>query len=536
MGIRAKVVVLTALVVATAGMATAPASATTSELSITNVRTGPSPIVSGSNTETTFKVSVTNNASYAVGAIVYGKLDSGVIMTAVSSAGADCMLVNQSTFFCDTGPGAGATRGAAPSPIPGYGSIEVDVSVLAFPTSAPGTYTLCSSTAPMIGAPASGPGCQPVPPDGPSYPAAPEATATVDVVMEADLGVTATDAPQTDPGAQAQPKFQVTNGGPSLPPKVFLRGTLPPGLTFVSGEGGSWSCSAAGQDVTCEYVTDGCWAPRLCGPRAGTGNFHAIPPVTWTVDTAKPGRVSSYRVPVTVSGEGTTNTGGGQTFALIPVTPVQLDVSKTLPSRQFTVGDELTWTITVSNTGTIDDAGKITVTDTLPSAVEFLSASGDGWTCSHSGQKVVCDRSGLAKGATSQVRIKTRLKAGGRVTNSVELSSESHMSNMSITGSAASLPVKRLAQKAKPLPRTLSQPIPAGRTNRGQKVRTEVHCRPYRGSAAGETRLCKVTRRANEVKVQVTGSQKTVVVVLQYAPATPRYKRFFQKKIYVVNP
>lgn len=536
MGIRTKAAVVVALGLAAAGMVAAPASAGIDPLSITNVRTGADPVVAGSNNGTTFKVSVTNQSQSPVGAIVYGKLDAGVAMTAATSSDADCTLVNDTTFYCNTGPAATPTRAANPPPIAGGATIEVDVTVRAYPTTAPGTYTLCSSTELMTGAPANGGGCPPVPPDSPSYPVYKEATATVDVVREADLGVTATDAPQTDPGAQAQTKFQVSNGGPSLPPKIFLNGTLPDGLTYVSAEGSGWTCSANGQDVSCEYVTDGCWWARVCGPKSAASNFHAIPEIAWNLDTAKPGRVSAYRVPVTVSGEDTTNTGGGQTFALVPVTPVQLDVMKTPPSKQFKVGDEVTWTIAVSNTGTIDDAGTVTVTDTLPSELRYLSASGDGWTCSPNGQKVVCNRpSGLAKGATSQILVKTRLTSAGRVTNSVELSSESYMSNMSITGASAVVPVTRRAQKARPLPTTPYR-IASRRTLQGQKITTRVRCVPDAAGAAGELRYCAVSRRAGVTRVRVLGDQPVRVIVVQTAPGTSKLRPFARKKVYVVNP
>ena len=55
-----------------------------------------------------------------------------------------------------------------------------------------------------------------------------------------------------DPGTY---RFVVVNTGPSdASAPVRITDTLPDGLTYVSSTDveGSWSCSAAGQDLTCD--------------------------------------------------------------------------------------------------------------------------------------------------------------------------------------------------------------------------------------------------------------------------------------------
>lgn len=44
----------------------------------------------------------------------------------------------------------------------------------------------------------------------------------------------------------------------------------------------------------------------------------------------------------------------------------------------------------VVNNGPSDNPGPITVVDNLPRGNEFLSASGDGWSCSAAGRTVTC--------------------------------------------------------------------------------------------------------------------------------------------------
>jgi len=72
------------------------------------------------------------------------------------------------------------------------------------------------------------------------------------------------------------------------------------------------------------------------------------------------------------------------------------------------VGKNTVYTATVSNTGPYTEAGPITVTDTLPPGVSYVSASGSGWTCAAaavtaSGQLVTCTYTGAIAPDTSSV-------------------------------------------------------------------------------------------------------------------------------------
>ena len=82
-------------------------------------------------------------------------------------------------------------------------------------------------------------------------------------------------------------------------------------------------------------------------------------------------------------------------------TPVaDLAINKT-HSGNFTVGQNGTYTISVSNNGPSSEPGVITVTDTLPAGLSYVSATGTGWTCGAVGQVVTCTHAGpLANGAS----------------------------------------------------------------------------------------------------------------------------------------
>jgi uncharacterized repeat protein (TIGR01451 family) len=77
-----------------------------------------------------------------------------------------------------------------------------------------------------------------------------------------------------------------------------------------------------------------------------------------------------------------------------------LAISKT-HSGNFTVGQNGVYTLSVSNNGPNDETGTITVTDTLPAGLTYVSATGTGWTCGAIAQDVTCTHAGpLANGAS----------------------------------------------------------------------------------------------------------------------------------------
>jgi uncharacterized repeat protein (TIGR01451 family) len=53
-------------------------------------------------------------------------------------------------------------------------------------------------------------------------------------------------------------------------------------------------------------------------------------------------------------------------------------------------GATVSYALSVKNNGPYPDPGPVTVTDTLPVGMSFVSASGTGWTCGASGQTVTC--------------------------------------------------------------------------------------------------------------------------------------------------
>ena len=102
--------------------------------------------------------------------------------------------------------------------------------------------------------------------------------------------------------------------------------------------------------------------------------------------------------------------------------PPDLAVAKSDSSDPVAVGDHLTYTLTVNNAGEGDATG-VTLTDTLPTEVEFVSvtSSDPSDSCAEMGGVVECDLGDLASMASATVTIVVRPTATGTITNTVEV-------------------------------------------------------------------------------------------------------------------
>ena len=233
----------------------------------------------------------------------------------------------------------------------------------------------------------------------------------------------------------------VSNLGPATTDDtIHVTDVLPNGLSFVSGTGANWSCSASGQSVDCSTA-----APLASGTST---SFRlvvnvctaAFPSVTNTLtlvypaDT-KPANNTVTRATVVKAGQCKASLATATPTKAIPTrtptptaTPVaagtDLSLKKTVSSR-FTVGNNGFYSLTVSNLGTASTNATITVTDSLPASLSFVSATGTGWTCSATGQVVTCtDPSSLAPAASTSITLTVKVGSAAfpTVTNSATVS------------------------------------------------------------------------------------------------------------------
>jgi uncharacterized repeat protein (TIGR01451 family) len=127
---------------------------------------------------------------------------------------------------------------------------------------------------------------------------------------------------------------------------------------------------------------------------------------------------------VQATSTGDADNGIGQLMAL---TPSQIDpaISMVLDTP-LSAGGTGSYTLTVINNGIAAEPGPITVVDTLPTGLTYVSSLGTGWSCSASGQVITCTRSGsLGAGATAAaLKINVSVAAGlnGSITNTATVS------------------------------------------------------------------------------------------------------------------
>ena len=235
-------------------------------------------------------------------------------------------------------------------------------------------------------------------------------TANTNVEALADLSLIKTGPAKVTPGATIRYQLAVSNAGPSDAASVTVTDTLPSGVSFVSAGGQGWTCTNAGDiSVTCSRGTlaAGDAAPvlnvRVTAPDRGaelTNN------ATVTSPTPDPDPGNS-------SDSAATRVGKSADLSIVKKGPATAEP-----------GSTISYTLLVSNAGP-NAARNIRVKDTLPDGVTFISADGQGWSCTNNGNRVVnCTRDRLANGATApDLTIVIRTPAeGGDVTNEAAVS------------------------------------------------------------------------------------------------------------------
>jgi uncharacterized repeat protein (TIGR01451 family) len=222
-------------------------------------------------------------------------------------------------------------------------------------------------------------------------------------VPTSDLSVTKTDSP--DPVAVGQEltyALTVTNNGPDDATGVMLTDSLPANVTFQSASSG---CVHATGTVTCSLGD-------LANGATATVEIRVTPQSEGTItDTAS---VEGDQTDL----DTTDNTvSEDTTVSPIPVGQADLSVTKTDSPDPVAVGQELTYTLTVTNNGPGDATG-VMLTDSLPANVTFQSASSG---CVHATGTVTCSLGDLANGATATVEIRVTPQSEGTITDTASV-------------------------------------------------------------------------------------------------------------------
>jgi uncharacterized repeat protein (TIGR01451 family) len=103
----------------------------------------------------------------------------------------------------------------------------------------------------------------------------------------------------------------------------------------------------------------------------------------------------------------------------------QADLAVTMADAPdpVSVGANLTYTVQATNTGP-DAATPVTVTDTLPAGVAFVSATASQGGCTQTAGTVTCALGTLASGTNAEVQIVVTPSLVGTVTNTATIASD----------------------------------------------------------------------------------------------------------------
>ncbi len=215
-------------------------------------------------------------------------------------------------------------------------------------------------------------------------------TAATDVNASANLAIAVADSPDpVNAAGTLTYTINATNAGPSTATTVSMVDTLPPGTTFIDVSATTWSCSQTNGVVTCTRAT------------LPTG---VNDPIVIRVTAPTTGGVITNTAAVT-SATPDPNAANNSVNTTTTVTArADLSVTKTDSPDPVATGAQLTYTIDVANAGP-SDVASLTMTDTLPANVTFVSASGTGWTCARSGVTVTCTLPSLGVTAASPITI-----------------------------------------------------------------------------------------------------------------------------------
>jgi uncharacterized repeat protein (TIGR01451 family) len=222
-----------------------------------------------------------------------------------------------------------------------------------------------------------------------SNPANDAATAPITITKEAGIWTSKTANPtRVIAGDTVTFTLTVSNappyGGPSAARDVYLTDDFGAvGLTVesIQPDNSGLDCSASTLSVV------SCYLPVLDFGASASVQVVARTDASWST----PGRTFTNIVTATSSTPGGDRPPGEATVITDPVS--RLAIAKFIRGRaagtQLIPGSNVTYTLNVENAGPTDARGAVVVDD-MPAAIVPSAATGDGWICSVTGQRVSC--------------------------------------------------------------------------------------------------------------------------------------------------
>jgi uncharacterized repeat protein (TIGR01451 family) len=254
---------------------------------------------------------------------------------------------------------------------------------------------------------------------------------------QADLVVTDSAAPTSvAAGSNVTYTETVKNLGIATATGVSFTQVTPPNTTFVSMTApGAWTCGTLPPvggtgTITCTdaNLTSGTTANFTLVLQVGSGT----PSGTSITNTAT--ATATNIVP------GLTNNTASATVIVASATSADMAIVKTATPNPVTEGTPLLYSLALTNNGPAA-ATNVTVTDTLPSSVIYLSSTSTQGTCSEAGGTVTCLLGTMNNAGTATVSILTIPGTPGIITNTGNVSADQTDSNLNNNTSSVNVTV-----------------------------------------------------------------------------------------------
>lgn len=333
------------------------------------------PAAAAADTDIVYSLTVTNlGPDAAASAAVTDPLPADV--TFVS-------LPNPAGWTCTTPvPGSGGTVSCTNPSFAAGDSTNFTLTVHIAPATTPGTFITNVATASTATF------------DPTSENDSATASTLVTGGTSADLSIVKSAPATVQPDQDITYTLTVINVGPDAAANVTVTDPLPGNLTFVSQSApAGWTCvpltvGAAGQTMSCSIAS-------LAALAGGTFTLVGHVP-SGTADGTTYDNIAT--ISSTTSDplpENNSSTAGTTVVAAAP----DLAIAKSHSGNAVQGQTGFTYTITVSNVGTVPSSGTVTMQDVLPAGMTATALSGIGWSCNVG--TLTCDRADALAAASS---------------------------------------------------------------------------------------------------------------------------------------
>ncbi|WP_139142084.1 putative Ig domain-containing protein, partial [Alteromonas lipolytica] len=221
----------------------------------------------------------------------------------------------------------------------------------------------------------------------------------------------------------------VSNTGPDAATNVVVTDQLPAGFTFVSSDGS--------YDATTGLWTVGSLA---------NGASATLTIIATTTDSS-----AVTNTPSVTADQTELDSSDNTDSAMVDAQAIDLAISKAVDNASPNLGDNVTFTLTVSNTGP-DAATNVVVTDQLPAGFTFVSSNG-----SYNATTGLWTVGSLASGASTTLTIVATTTDSSAVTNTAsvtadqtELDSSDNIDSVSVDAQAIDLALSKTVDNASP--------------------------------------------------------------------------------------